>query len=125
MLNKPKILAIDDEVKALNLLKLNLEAFGFSVSIAGNGADGLKLAVSEHPDLIILDIRMPKMDGWEVCKYLKSVLETKDIPIVILSAFSNTWYQKRATDFGVNAYFTKPIDPNKFAVFISEMLENK
>jgi DNA-binding response OmpR family regulator len=122
MLNKAKILAIDDETKALDLLKLSLEAHGFDVLTASDGQAGLDMAIEQEPDLIILDIRMPKLDGWEVCKGLKLNSITKRIPIIILSAFSSARDLERGKNLGVEAYLTKPMDPNTLIMLLENIL---
>jgi len=80
-----KILIVDDERDALRILEKELAARGYSIIAAGNGNDALNLAKSEHPDLIVLDIWMPDMDGSEVAARLKEDLTTKDIPIIFLT----------------------------------------
>jgi CheY-like chemotaxis protein len=125
MSNKIKILVVDDEIKASILLKMNLDPLGFEVSIAVTGKEGLNKATAEKPDLIILDIRMPEMDGWEVSNRLKLNPETRDIPIMILSAFSNTAYINRANELGINAYLVKPVAPDRLAKLIPEIIKNK
>lgn len=111
MSEKSTILIIDDEIKALHLLQLSLEAYGFVVDIASNGVDGLKLAFTNKPDLIILDIRMPMPDGWEVCNLLKGNSLTKNIPVIFLTAYSSNHNQERAKCLGVTTYLTKPVNP--------------
>lgn len=120
--SKSKILAIDDEVKALNILKLVLETSGYEVLTAQEGELGIQKACIEQPDLIILDICMPKMDGWEVCKKLKFTEETKKIPVVFLTAFSSAHDQEKAKGLGVSAYLTKPVDPLELENLIKELL---
>lgn len=120
-----KILVIDDEKKALELLKLNLEAYGFEVFIAASGQDGMSTAVLKKPDLIILDIRMPKHDGWDVCGMLKNTASTRNIPILFLTAFSSDRDQERAIDLGASAYLTKPVDPDLLVKTIKEVIETE
>ena len=86
-----KILIVDDERDALRILEKELAARGYSIIAADNGNDALNLAKSEHPDLIVLDIWMPDMDGSEVAARLKEDLTTKDIPIIFLTCL----FQKR------------------------------
>jgi DNA-binding response OmpR family regulator len=124
MLKKVRILAIDDEIKALELFKLTLEASDFDVLIAANGEDGLNIALQQEPDLVLLDIRMPKLDGWEVCKRLKAISATQNIPVVFLTAFSSQKDRDRAMNLGVRAYLTKPIDPDSLVAVIHDILAN-
>lgn len=123
MYSKIKILAIDSETKALKLFKLNFEEFGFEVSIATNGQEGLDRAIAFKPDIILLDICMPQPDGWEICKGLKEINETKDIPIIFVTAFSSNRDQDKARELGVRAYFTKPINPAVLVDKIHELLK--
>ena len=90
-MNTKKILIVDDERDALFILEKELAARGYSVIVADNGNDALNLAKSEHPDLIILDIWMPGMDGAEVAKKLREDARTKDIPVIFLTCL----FQKR------------------------------
>jgi DNA-binding response OmpR family regulator len=117
-----KILIIDDEVKALALLKTNLEDANFEVHTANNGVEGVIRAIQIIPDLIILDVRMPELDGWDVCKRLKSTASTKDIPIVFLTAFSSDKDREKAKTLGAAEYLTKPIDPEKLLNILRDIL---
>lgn len=107
---KMKILAIDDETKALDLFKRGLEAYDFDVLTATDGQAGLDQAIEGNPDLIILDIRMPKLDGWDVCRTLKLNDATRHIPVVFLTAYSSEQDKERAKELGASAYLTKPVD---------------
>jgi DNA-binding response OmpR family regulator len=120
--NKKTILAIDDEVKALNLLKLTLEMSGFETEIASEGKTGIELAKSKNFDLIILDIKMPDIDGWSVCNTLKHCDETRDIPVVFLSALSGDTIKKKAMNTGAIEYLTKPINPDVLIDVIEKVL---
>jgi CheY-like chemotaxis protein len=117
-----KILIIDDEVKALALLKTNLEDSNFEVHTANNGVEGVLKAIQLIPDLIVLDVRMPELDGWDVCKRLKSTASTKDIPIVFLTAFSSDKDREKAKALGAAEYLTKPIDPDKLLNMLRDIL---
>jgi twitching motility two-component system response regulator PilG len=117
-----KILVIDDEENLIELLHVNLQARGFEVIIAEDGEKGLDEAFSVHPDLIILDIRLPKMSGWKVCQKLKSDSRTKDIPVVFLTAVSQKRDFVRADEVGANYYITKPFDPIRLVEKIEKIL---
>jgi len=105
-----KILIIDDEMDFIDLLKARLEAEGYEIIAACDGAQGLEKAKEEKPDLILLDIMMPKMDGYQVCRFLKFDEAFKHIPIIMLSARSQAQDQKKGTEVGADAYVTKPFD---------------
>lgn len=110
---KKNILIIDDEVGIRNLLKFRLVSFGFDVIVAEDGYTGIEIAKSKKPDLIILDIMMPYLNGIEVCKRLKSDYETRDIPIVFLSVLAQKEDIEMGKDAGGDFFLTKPYDPEK------------
>jgi DNA-binding response OmpR family regulator len=119
----PKILVVDDEPKACDLLRLNLEPQGFSVISATNGDDAIRLAWSEKPDFIILDICMKGKDGWEVCRILRVDADMQRIPIIIVTAFSRPSDFEKAKSLGVKYYFSKPINPNSLIESIDAILQ--
>ena len=106
-----KILVVDDEPDILEILSYNLKKEGFQVSVANNGEEGLKKAEQEKPDLIILDIMMPQMDGVEVCRILRSRKEFDNTLIAFLTAREEDYSQIAALDVGGDDYITKPIKP--------------
>ncbi|MBU0900304.1 response regulator [bacterium] len=106
-----KILIIDDDPDIVGVLKLLLEIAHYQVIETFNGKEGLERADKDQPDLILLDIMMPVMDGWEVCKKLKGCLKTSPIPVIILTAKSEEENEKRAKKEGVVDYLTKPFLP--------------
>jgi len=101
-----KILAIDDDLALVELLNLLLVAQGFAVKTAITGEEGVKLTREFQPDLILLDLMMPGMNGWEVCK---TVREFSDVPILILSALDNPGNVASALDAGADDYLVKPV----------------
>jgi DNA-binding response OmpR family regulator len=103
-----KILVIDDEKDVLEVLHLVLSRSGYDVAASSSGMEGLALAQSDRPDLILLDIMMQRMDGWEVLRALKSDAETRDIPVVILSARVEPKDKIRGLQEGAVDYVTKP-----------------
>ena len=102
-----KILLVDDDKNLCELYKTTLEAEGFKVDTAENGEQALSEIMKEKPDLVILDIMMPKIHGIDTLDILKATPETKDIKIVILSALSDQKMIKRAKDFGAIDYIVK------------------
>lgn len=106
-----KILVVDDEPDILEILSYNLRKEGFAVQTALNGEEGLKAAQQMEPDLIILDIMMPKMDGVELCRQLRSKTEFDQTLIAFLTAKEEDQSQIAALDFGGDDYITKPIKP--------------
>lgn len=108
-MSRKKILAIDDEPVALGVLEEVLEETGYLVLTAPNGAEGLSRAHDEHPDLILLDLVMEGMDGWETLRRLKLDDRCRDIPVVILSARGQPTDKIRALQDGAVDYLTKPV----------------
>jgi len=106
-----KILVVDDEPDILEILTYNLEKEGFSVITASNGEEGLQKAAEENPNLIILDIMMPQMDGVEVCRNLRANKQFDDTIIAFLTAREEDYSQIAALDVGGDDYITKPIRP--------------
>lgn len=110
-MNPAKILLVDDEPDILEILKYNLKKEGYDVATAGNGEEGIKQAEEFQPDLIILDIMMPVMDGVEVCRQLRAKPEFKNTIITFLTAREEDYSQIAALDTGGDDYITKPIRP--------------
>ncbi|RLC99545.1 MAG: DNA-binding response regulator [Chloroflexi bacterium] len=100
-----KILVVDDDTGLLTLLQLGLEREGFTVVTADNGKDGLRRAYETRPDVVILDIAMPGMDGWQVCQRLRNMCDT---PIIMLTARSDQKDVLKGFSLGVDDYLTKP-----------------
>ncbi|MDG1433621.1 MAG: response regulator transcription factor [Saprospiraceae bacterium] len=123
--NQFKILIVDDEDDILQFIKYNLEKENFHVSIANNGIKGLLKAESENPDLIILDIMMPEMDGVEVCRQLRAKANFDDTLITFLTARGEDYSQIAAFDVGGDDYITKPIRPRVLISRIKALLRRK
>jgi len=105
-----KILIIDDEIDLAAIAKERLEAAGYAVLWASNGYEGIKIAVKENPDLILLDILMPKMDGFETLQALKGDMQTWGIPVVMLSVKTESDMLFKARELGAADYFIKTED---------------
>jgi len=109
---KPDILVVDDESDIVDILKYNLEKENeYTVHAAYNGTEALAIAKKEKPDLILLDIMMPGMNGFEICKNLKSEPETKRIPVIFLTAKENEIDEIVGLEIGADDYIQKPISP--------------
>ena len=108
-----KILVIDDSSVICDLVKFTLTMKNHEVITAENGDSGIKAAKKDQPDLILLDILMPKMNGYEACSILKKDELTKNIPIFILSAKGQMSDLEQAFKFGADNYITKPFNPDK------------
>ena len=107
-----KILVCDDDPAILKLLRVNLEIEGYDVLEAHHGEEAYEIAQAEIPSLIILDIMMPRWDGYEACRHLKANETTKDIPVVFVSAKAQQSDIDFGRSLGVVEYLTKPFDPN-------------
>ncbi|MDO8885893.1 response regulator [Candidatus Oleimmundimicrobium sp.] len=122
-MEKEKILVVDDEVDIVKLITLKLANKGFKVIGAGDGEEALKKVAEEKPDLIILDISMPKMDGWEVCQKLKANPESKDIPIIMLTALGYIAEEFKGLQLGAVKYLKKPFDADTLIKAVYQVLE--
>lgn len=103
-----KILVVDDEEHILELIKFNLESAGYQVVTAENGEDALRLCSEEKPDLVLLDIMLPGIDGLEVCRRLKSQKETMLIPIIMITTKGEEVDKIIGLELGADDYITKP-----------------
>jgi DNA-binding response OmpR family regulator len=106
-----KILIVEDDEDILQLVKLYLEKEGYRVSVARTGVEALKQTKSEHPDLLILDLMLPEMDGLEVCKRLRADSKTATIPIIMLTAKAEETDTVIGLELGADDYVTKPFSP--------------
>jgi len=119
---KGKILVVDDEIYIVHILDFSLGMEGYEVLTALDGEQAVEKARAEHPDLIVLDIMMPKLDGYETCKRLKADPATKDIPVILLSAKGRNVDQKVGFEVGADDYITKPFSPRKLVERINALL---
>jgi two-component system alkaline phosphatase synthesis response regulator PhoP len=119
---KGKILVVDDEIYIVHILDFSLGMEGYEVLTALDGEQAVDKARSEHPDLIVLDIMMPKLDGYETCKILKAGEDTKNIPVILLSAKGRNVDQKIGFEVGADDYITKPFSPRKLVERINTLL---
>ncbi|MEA2462242.1 MAG: hypothetical protein QOH90_2419, partial [Actinomycetota bacterium] len=117
-----RILACDDDPLILRLLQVNLEIEDYDVLLAHDGLEACEIAEAEHPDLILLDIMMPRMDGYEACKRLKATDSVKDIPVVFLSAKAQQEDIEEGTALGAAAYITKPFEPDQLVKVIESLV---
>jgi len=117
-----KVLVIDDEAPIRLLCRVNLEAEGMEVLEAADGPTGLAQARTEDPDVILLDVMMPRLDGWRVAEELLLDQETKRIPIVFLTARAEFRDRARGLDIGGVDYVTKPFNPLELAPLVRDLL---
>jgi two-component system alkaline phosphatase synthesis response regulator PhoP len=116
-----KVLVVDDEEPILELLKYNLEKGGYEVKTASDGARGVEIAKKFLPDLVLLDIMMPKMDGVETCRLIREQPELQKTFVVFLTARSEEYSEVAAFDVGADDYITKPIKPRALMSRISAL----
>lgn len=118
-----KILLVEDNEMNRDMLSRRLQRRGYEIVIAVDGKQGIAMANSEHPDLILMDMSLPIMDGWEATKNIKANTSTKSIPIIALTAHAMSGDREQAMKAGCNDYDTKPIDLprllTKIEVFIA------
>lgn len=105
-----KILVVDDEPDVVSLLKMRLESAGYEVITASNGEEGLQRAIEEKPDLVLLDIIMPVVDGNELCWLLKDDVRTRHLPVIMLTAKGTKFDRMYGLAAGAMEYITKPYD---------------
>jgi CheY-like chemotaxis protein len=117
-----KILICDDDPAILRVIQVNLEVEGYDVVTAHHGEEALEVAHAEHPDLIILDIMMPRLDGYQTCEALKSADDTKAIPVIFLSAKAQASDIEKGKSYGVDDYLTKPFDPSDLIDVVERLL---
>ena len=122
MRDKPLILAVDDTPENLEILRMRLEANGYEVATAGDGEEGLARASELRPDLVLLDIMMPKLDGIAVVRRLKADPETQFIPVILVTAKADARDVVEGLDAGGDDYLTKPFSPRQLLAKINEFL---
>jgi DNA-binding response OmpR family regulator len=118
-----RVLVIDDEAPIRLLCRVNLQAAGMDVVEASDGATGLELARTSNPDVILLDVMMPGLDGWKVAEELLDDPATDAIPIIFLTARAELRDRARGIDLGGVDYVTKPFNPLELAPLVRELLE--
>jgi PleD family two-component response regulator len=120
--NKPRILIAEDEAHIREVLRMQLELEGFVVLEARDGQEGVELAERERPDVILLDVMMPRMDGYEACRRLRESFATRHIPIIMLTAMKDKEHRLQGLADGVNDFLNKPYDPKELYLRIRNAL---
>lgn len=124
-MTKETILIVDDEEDIIELIKYNLKAEGYSILTAQTGEQAIKIAKQSGPDLMVLDLMLPGMDGFEVTRYLRSHEETQDMPIVILTAKGEESDIITGLELGANDYISKPFSPKVLTARIRSILRRR
>jgi diguanylate cyclase (GGDEF)-like protein len=118
-----RILVIEDDPSLQVLLRMQLEKSGYGVAVAGDGEEGLQAVEAAPPDLILMDVMMPKMDGHEVCRRLKSNQRTRQIPIIMLTSKAGTDDRVQGLDYGANDYVTKPYEFRELLMRVRNLIQ--
>ena len=118
-----KILIIEDSAVTVSMLTARIETEGYQVISAEDGTKGLDMMRQDNPDLVILDIRMPGMDGFEVCRIAKNDLQLKKIPIIIVTTATQEKDKQKGKDLGADLYITKPYDGQQLLREIDNILK--
>lgn len=119
----PKILVVDDDELVLIAIQELLSPLGFSVTTAPNGAEALEKILNERFNLVILDVIMPEMNGFEVCQKIRQVDSYAETPIMMLTAKSGEEDKQRGMEVGANLYLPKPISPKRLIVLVEEAIK--
>ena len=120
---KTKVLVVDDDALVRGLVTESLESRGLKVITAPNGQDGLNLAKKHRPDLVLLDVRMPEMDGLELCRQLRRGFLTSTIPIIMLTSLDQTADKVEGMEVGADDYVTKPFDARELVARVTTHLQ--
>ena len=118
-----KILYVEDNPDNVYMLTRRLKKKGFELIIAGDGQEGIDKAIEENPDLILMDLSLPTMDGWTATAEIKKIEEVKDIPIIALSAHAMPEHRDRALKAGCSDYDTKPVDIKRLLSKMEQYIE--
>jgi DNA-binding response OmpR family regulator len=122
-MSQAKILVVDDEADLVETIRFSLELEGYNVLVASNGEEGLNIARQEKPDLILLDLMLPKLDGYKVCRLLKFDERYKYIPILMLTARTQEKDKILGKETGANEYITKPFEMDELMAKIKSYLK--
>ncbi|MCS7337664.1 MAG: response regulator transcription factor [Verrucomicrobiae bacterium] len=120
---RPRVLVVDDEPDAVEVIEFNLKQAGFDVTTAADGEEALRKARAQAPDLIVLDVMLPELDGFEVCKLLRRDPATANIPIIMLTAKAAEVDRVVGLELGADDYVTKPFSPRELVLRVRKLLE--
>jgi len=122
--SRGRVLVVDDEPDLVRILQFGLQSAGYVVESASDGQEGLKKAREVKPDIILLDLMLPKLDGYKICRLLKFDERFKQIPIIILSARTQEGYQALAMEMGADRSVTKPYNFSEILAHVEELLKS-
>lgn len=119
-----KILVVDDERHIVRLVEVNLQRAGYDIVVAYDGVEALEKVKSDTPDMIVLDVMMPRMDGFEVLQNLQADPSTADIPVIMLTAKAQDADIFKGWQSGVSSYLTKPFNPRELLTFVERIFQS-
>jgi len=119
-----KILVVDDERHIVRLVEVNLQRAGYDVVTAYDGVEALEVFEKEDPDMVVLDVMMPRMDGFEVLKKLQADPNSQDVPVIMLTAKAQDADIFRGWSSGVSSYLTKPFNPRELLTFVERIFQS-
>ena len=119
-----KILVVDDERHIVRLVEVNLARAGYNVVVAYDGVEALEVFHKEKPDMVVLDVMMPRMDGFEVLKKLQADPDSRDVPVIMLTAKAQDADIFRGWSSGVSSYLTKPFNPRELLTFVERIFQS-
>jgi two-component system alkaline phosphatase synthesis response regulator PhoP len=123
--DRKRILVVDDEIYIVHILEFSLTMEGYSVLTASDGEEALRIIEQERPDLVVLDIMMPKLDGYEVCRRLRQDEQFRSLPVILLSAKGRPIDREAGLSAGADDYITKPFSPRKLLEKMRELLDRQ
>ncbi len=121
----PKILIVEDNEENRDALSRRLQHRGFKIVTAAGGKAGVAMAQTEKPDLVLMDMNMPELDGWEATRQIRASVKTQKLPVIALTAYAMSGDRERALEAGCADYHTKPVDFTKLIAQIEALLLNK
>jgi len=120
---RKRILVVDDEIYIVHILEFSLTMEGYDVITAADGEEALRRVEEDEPDLVVLDIMMPRMDGYEVCRRLREDPATRNLPVILLSAKGRPMDRDLGLDAGADDYIVKPFSPRRLLEKIRELMD--
>jgi two-component system alkaline phosphatase synthesis response regulator PhoP len=123
--DRKRILVVDDEIYIVHILEFSLTMEGYEVMTASDGEEALRVIDTERPDLVVLDIMMPRLDGYEVCRRLRQDEQFSSLPVILLSAKGRPVDRESGLEAGADDYITKPFSPRKLVEKIRVLLEQQ
>jgi len=119
---KPKVLVIEDNDQNLYLITFILEKAGYEVFQARSGRSGIDMTVAEKPDLVLMDIQLPEMDGYAVTREIRKTFSKDELPIIAVTSYAMAGDREKALEAGCNGYQTKPINPDTIIAYLEQFL---